>query len=155
MLKGLDRLTASEVEILVKAPLLVCILIAGADNEIDRKEVKGAIELAETGSVKATMAEFFAMVSEDFEDKLKIILQLLPAESSKRNPLIFEDLSLLNKILPKLARSFAVDYYKCLRHIAEKIAESSGGVLGMKSIGAEESELMTLPMIKDPSAPMA
>ena len=78
MLKELDLLSSTEVETLIKAPLLVCILIAGADNEIDKKEVKGAIELAEKGKTKASVAEFYKLVSEDFEDKLKIVFQGLP-----------------------------------------------------------------------------
>ena len=151
MVKELEKLSASEVEILMKAPLLVCILIAGADNEIDKKEIKGAIELAKTAKSKANMSEFYQLVTEDFEDKLKIILQGLPIESTQRNPLLFEELSRLNFILPKINKAFALGYYKSLTYIAKKIAESSGGMLGMKSVGDEELKLIRLPMIKSPS----
>lgn len=153
MLKELDLLSSTEVETLVKAPLLVCILIAGADNEIDKKEVKGAIELAEKGKTKASVAEFYKLVSEDFEDKLKIVFQGLPNESALRTPLIINELSKLNSILSKVKKSFAQDYYNSLRYIAKKIAESSGGMLGIKSVGEEEMEFFNLPMIKDPSLP--
>ena len=151
MLKELEKLSAAEIEVMMKAPLLVCILIAGADNEIDGKEIKGAIELARKGKTKASISDFYQMASEDFEDKLKIILQGLPIESMQRNPLIFEELTQLNVILPKVNKVFAVDFYKSLTYIAKKIAESSGGLLGMKTVGDEEMRLINLFMIKDPS----
>lgn len=155
MIKELERLSASEVETMAKAPLLVCILIAGADNEIDNKEVKGAIELSKkkTDKVKVSLAEFYKEISTDFEDKLKIILQGLPVESTQRNPLIYEELSKINLVLPKIEKTFAKEFYNSLRYIAKKIAESSGGILGMKKVGEDESRLISLPMIKDPSAP--
>lgn len=152
MVKELERLSSSEVEIVTKAPLLVCILIAGADDEIDKKEIKGAIELAKKAKAKASLSGFYKMVAEDFEDKLKIILQSLPAKSTQRNPLLVEELSQLNSILPKINKAFALDFYNSLLYIAKKIAESSGGVLGMKSVGDEEMKLLSLPMIKKPAA---
>lgn len=151
MIKELERLSTSEAEVLSMAPLFVCILIAGADNEIDNKEIKGAIELAKKGKAKASISEFYRLIAQDFEDKLKITLQTLPFESTQRNPLLFEELSKLNSILPKIEKTFASDFYLSLRYIAKKIAESSGGLLGMKSVGEEEMKFLSLPMIKDPS----
>ncbi len=151
MIRELEKLSASEVDLVMKTPLFVCILIAGADNEIDGKEIKGAIELAKKGKAKANMSEFYKIAAEDFEDKLKIILQELPFESTQRTPVLVDELSRLNSILPKIERTFAIDFYNSLRYIAKKIAESSGGLLGMKSVGEEEMKLLGLPMIKDPS----
>jgi hypothetical protein len=152
MLKQLEKLSATEAETVFKAPMLVCILIAGADSKIDDKEVRGAIELSKKGKAKATLNAYYNLISEDFEDKLKIILQDLPNQAEERNPMIVRELSSLNAILPKINKTFAHDFYKSLTYIAKKIAESSGGVLGLKSVGDEEMELVTLPMIKDPSA---
>ena len=70
MVKELGQLVASEVELMMKAPLLVCILIAGADNNIDKKEIKAAIELAKRGKAKRSLSGYYQEVSEDFEDKL-------------------------------------------------------------------------------------
>ncbi len=151
MIKELDRLSSVEVETLIRAPLLVCILIAGADNEIDSNEIREAIELAEAGKTKASLTEFYQLVSEDFEDKLKIVMQSLPKKSELRIPMLFDELSLLNLILPKIKKTFAKDYYKSLLFIARKIAESSGGMLGLRKIGEEEMKVYALPMIKDPS----
>jgi len=39
------------------------------------------------------------------------------------------------------------------KEIAVEIAESSGGLLGLKSVGDEEAQFLSLSMIKDPSTP--
>lgn len=154
MIDQLENLAPSEADLLLRAPLLVCILIAGADNDIDKKEIKSAIELANTRQKKSKsgMMEFYKNVAEDFEDKLKILIQSYPYEATQRNPLITLDLQELNSVLPKIERGMAVEFYNTLRDIAKKMAESSGGLLGLKSIGPEEAKYISLPMIKDPAS---
>ncbi|CAN5247005.1 hypothetical protein BH09BAC3_BH09BAC3_35540 [soil metagenome] len=152
MLKELEGLSASEFDLLAKAPMLVCILIAGADSEIDNKEFKSAIELAKKGKAKPSVAEFYKIATEDFEDKLKIVLQGLLMETGKRNLQISEELSHLSTIFPRIERNFAIDFYDSLRYIAKMTAESSGGLFGLKKIGDEEMKLMALPMITAPAS---
>lgn len=154
MNKELDKLDSTEKELILKAPLLVCLLIAGADNEIDKKEVRGAVELSRKKRKQANTAltELFEEVSTDFEDKLKILLESLPHKPEVRTKAISDELARLNRVLPKMGKGFSSEYYKALRYIAEKIAESSGGILGIKSVAEEEESLMALPMIKNPSA---
>ena len=151
MIPEFDRLSNSEMELMFKAPILACILIAGADNNIDNKEIRGALQLANNKlkKGKARLINFYQMVNEDFEDKLKITIQSYPFESTQRTPLIVEELTELNRILPKLDKTFATEYISSLRELALGIAQSSGGILGMKSVGAEEARFINLPMIKD------
>jgi hypothetical protein len=153
MLAEFGRLSHVEVDLVLKAPILTIILIAGADGKIDRKETNEAFEMAQKNarSSKPTLMEFYQFVSEDFEDKLKVVIQTYPASADQRNTIIIQELTQLNQVFPKIDKSFAVDLYKSLRDIARKIAESSGGVLGMNSIGREEALYVNLPMIKDPS----
>jgi len=153
MVPELDRLSASEVELVYKAPILVCILIAGADGHIDRKEIKEALTFAEKKkrSSLSSMSVLFKEISTDFEDKLKMLMQGFPYEATQRNPLIAEELAGLNLIWRKFEPSFAQEFYKTLLGIAEKIASSSGGVLGFNAVGSEEARFVKLGMIKDPS----
>ncbi|NJM24684.1 MAG: hypothetical protein HC859_03335 [Bacteroidia bacterium] len=142
----------SEVELMLKAPMLVCILIAGADGKIDRKEIKEAIATVEKQlAVKSPLTSYFREVAQDFEDKLKILIQGYPYESSQRIPLLVEELGGINEILTKLSREFAQEFYQMLKNLAEKVASSSGGLLGYKSIGAEEAKYLQLQMIRNPS----
>lgn len=154
MIPVFDKLSDSEIELMLRAPIVTCILIAGADNDIDRKEIQEAIQVArkKANKSKASLADFYRLVGEDFEDKLKVIIQSFPGDAAARNPVIAEELGQLNAIWPKIDRGFAADFYQSLRDVALKIASSSGGLLGLRSIGEEEAKYVKLPMIKDPSA---
>ena len=153
MIPELDRLSGSEVELVYKTPMLVCILIAGADGKIDKKEINQAMVFAEKKQRRSisSVSVLFREISKDFEDKLKSVIQRYPYEATQRNPLIVEELTEINQILRKIDPAFAQEYYKTLLGIAESIATSSGGLLGYNSIGSEEARFIKLSMIKDPS----
>jgi hypothetical protein len=153
MLAEFSNLSNLEIELVLKAPILTSILIAGADGHIDRKEIQESIKVAQKNSKKSRtrLMEFYQFVGEDFEDKLKILLQNYPAAAPQRNIMIVQELAQLNQIFPKVDKYFARDLYSSMKDIALKIAESSGGLLGLKSIGQEEAQYVGLPMIKDPS----
>jgi hypothetical protein len=153
MVPELDKLTGSEIEVLYKSPLLVCILIAGADGKIDKKEIKQALNFAEKRQRKSmsSVSVLFKEISKDFEDKLKSLIQSYPYETTQRNPLIVEELAGLNQIWKKIDPSFAHEFYETLLSIAESIATSSGGLLGYNSVGSEEARFIKLSMIKNPS----
>jgi len=151
MLAEFNNLTETEAELVLKAPVLVCILIAGADGTIDKKEIKEAIAQTQKRS-KATLAPYLKEVSQDFEDKLKVLLQSYPYESTQRNPILIEELGRLNSLWKKMDNVFSIQFYNMLRELAGKIAASSGGLWGMKSVDTEEAKLLNLTMIRDPSA---
>ncbi len=55
-----SQLNEQEIEVMQKAPILVSILIAGADGTIDNKEVKQAITIAEKQSQsKSVLKNYF------------------------------------------------------------------------------------------------
>jgi hypothetical protein len=154
MIPEFKILSSDEVELMHKAPMLVCILIAGADGRIDQSEITKAISLAtqsqRTG--KSRLSEFYSEVGSDFEDKLKIVIQSFPVKEKQRTPKVIAELTQLNNILSKLDNEFSIEFYKSLTEIALEIARSSGGVLGMKTVGQEEARYLTLEMIKNPSS---
>jgi hypothetical protein len=153
MIPQFSSLSSAEVEFMYKAPILVSILIAGADGDIDRSEIREALSHSKKNKRIASMQlmELYREIGEDFEDKLKIVLQSYPTEASQRNSIIAEELSHLNSVFLKLDQSFAAQYYQSICDLALKIAQSSGGLLGMNSIGSAEAKYVKLPMIKDPS----
>jgi hypothetical protein len=149
MVKAFENLTEQEIERMLKAPVLVCILIAGADGNIDRKEIKQAI--AQIGRKNKPYLEgYLKEVSQDFEDKLKILIQSYPHEPEQRNSVLIEELKQLNVLWPKIDAGFSLQFYQMLRELAEKIAVSSGGLWGMKSVDSEEAKFLELPMISEP-----
>jgi len=153
MVPQFDKLSPGEQEFMYKAPVLVAILIAGADGEIDRNEIHEGLNHARKKQKVASlgMIELYREISEDFEDKLKIVLQSYPVEVTQRNALIVEELSQLNTLFPKIDRDFAKLYYQSICDLAMKVAKSSGGLLGMNSIGSAEARFVKLPMVQDPS----
>jgi hypothetical protein len=151
MINEFDNLNGHETELMLKAPILVCILIAGADGTIDKKEIQEAIAVTQKNKKTiGILAGYFKELSEDFEDKLKITIQGYPYESTQRSPIIIGELAELNKIFPKLDKTFAKSFYDTLIELAGKIAASSGGLLGIKSVGAEEARYVHLSMIQKP-----
>lgn len=149
MIKEFESLTDTEIELMLKAPVLVCILIAGADGTIDKKEIKEAIAQTQKKN-KSHLAAYLKEVSQDFEDKLKILIQSYPYESTQRNPILIEELGQLNGLWRKLDKSFSTQFYQMLKELAVKIAGSSGGLWGMKTVANEEAKYLHLPMINEP-----
>jgi hypothetical protein len=153
-MEELKLLTAAQRELLFDAPVLVTILIAGADSDIDEAEIKRAVELTHDKKItsREELIEFYEIVGEGFEDKLKVKIHQLPLDAEKRNALIIEELIKLNSVLPVLSKDFATNYYWSIRSLAKKIAGASGGVLGYLAVGYEESKLVGLDMIDNPEA---
>ena len=152
-MRDLDKLSPSEGDLMLKAPLLVCILIAGADDDIDRKEIKKAIQMAQKnqGTAKSRLMEYYRIMAEDFEDKLKVLIQSYPPRAAQREPIIVDELTSLNNVFSKIDKELAFEFYQSLLDIARKTAESSGGLLGLNSVGEEEARFVNLPMIKIPT----
>lgn len=153
MITAFDKLSDIEIEAMLRAPLIACILIAGADGHVDRKEIQKAIHHTRKSASKskASLVEYFRLVEVDFEDKLKIVMQSLPVEVTDRNHLIVDELTRLNAILPKLKNTFAAEFYVKMRELAHQVASSSGGMLGLNKVGDEEAQYVELPMIKNPA----
>lgn len=150
----LNKLSNTEKELLYKAPILVCILIAGADGTIDRKEIREAIQFAEKKIAKSRsrVSALLREIIQDFEDKLKILLQQYPYNSKERNPILVKELGELNILWKKVDSEFAQEFYRTLKSISEHIAKSSGGILGYNTVDTEEAKYINLNMINDPSA---
>lgn len=154
MINYLDPLSEEEKLFLQKAPVLVSILIAGADNKIDKSEIKEALRISRYKPIKARilLKNFYSSIGDEFEYNLIEEIASLPREARKRTPMIVEELGKLNTILPKLDRKFAIQFYESMKDIAKKIAKASGGVLGYISVDYAELKLMELKMIKNPAS---
>ncbi len=153
MIKEFEKLREEEIEIMLKAPVLVSVLIAGADGTIDKAEVKEAVSIARGKQSRAReqLVDYYKLVGETFESRFNDMINTFPSKPEERNPMIIAELKRLNRILPKVEKNFAVKFYASLKDLAKKIAEASGGVLGYLSVSYEEAKLMELNMINDPS----
>ncbi len=149
MITEFGKLTVSEIDLMLKAPILVCILIAGADGDIDKKEIKEAVILTQK-KTNATLGGYLREVSQDFEDKLKVLIQSYPHTPAERAASIMKELSQLDGVFLKMDRGFAAQIYNMLKQLAAKIASSSGGIWGMNTVTEEEAKYLDLSVIQDP-----
>lgn len=151
MVKEFKDLREDEVDVLMKAPIYVAILIAGADGEIDSTEKKEAISIANNRQSRSReqLHEYFNHINFD-RDFDKLVSQL-PSGTEDRNMAIIRELRKLNFILKKIDRPFAIKLHASLKDLAKKIAEASGGVLSYLTISYEEAKLMELKMLQDPA----
>lgn len=153
MIKEFNNLRDDEIDVLLSAPVLVSILIAGADDKIDNSEIKQSAEIAQSKKLRARdqLIEFYNEVGENFEEKFTKTVDELPHGAEARTEIISQELRKLNHILPKIDRNFAIKLHASLQDMAKKVAEASGGLLGYMSVSYEEAKLMELKMIQDPS----
>jgi len=153
MIAQFENLSQEEEELMYSLPIYVSVLIAGADGKIDNNEIKKAVSLANLKKKKARkdLLEYYSHVYRDFEDKIKVTIANLPIDSKERESILIEDIKKANDVFEKIDKKFATKLYASLKDMAVHIAEASGGIFGYMSVGYEESRLIDLKMIKDPS----
>ena len=153
MIPQFKDLSQEESELMYSLPIYVSVLIAGADGKIDSLEIKKAVSLAGLKKKKARkdLLDYYNHVNTDYEDKIKMTIANLPSGNKEREKLLIKQIEQANDVFKKVDKTFATKLYASLKEIAKHIAEASGGVFGYMSVGYEESRLIDLKMIKDPS----
>ncbi|MEQ6168658.1 MULTISPECIES: hypothetical protein [unclassified Ekhidna] len=151
MIPEFEPLREDEIQVLLKAPVYVAILIAGADGKIDKSERREAIDVARTKQSRSReqLSAYYKLVGEKFEENFNVLVDELPSGTEARISAITSELRKLNFILQKVDKNFAIKLIASLKDLAKKIAEASGGVLGYLSVSYEEARLMELKMLKE------
>lgn len=146
-------LDKQEWEQLVALPIYIALLIAGADGTIDSAEIKRAIDFSKSATSLSDqeIINFYCDVHQDFEDKLKVVAANLPVDREEREELLIDRIKNVNMILTKIEKPHACALYASFKRMAKKIATASGGILGWGSVGKEESRLLDLQMLDNPS----
>ena len=153
MINYFEKLREDEIKLMYRTPLLVSVLIAGADSKIDKKELKEVVSLTKLKQTKARslLLDYYKEIGDTFEEDLNEEIASLPASAEKRNNYIVDELRRLNIILPKLDRKFAIEFYESMKELAHTAAHASGGLFGYLSVGVEESRYMELNFIRNPA----
>lgn len=152
MIEQFLNLTQEEQALVMDAPALVTVWIAGSDNEIDQNEIEGALDQVNWRSIKARpdLLSYYQEVNKNFSKRLQEIIQQLPKEQGPRDVAVIEKLAGLNTILPKFEKAFAEQLFASYQELAKRVAESSGGFLGYQAVDSEEVQRVSLLMIEDP-----
>ena len=153
MIQEFKNLSESEIQALYKAPVLVSLLIAGADNHIDKNEINRSIHMIrdKAQNERNHVMDLYKTVSDNFEAKLDQAIDNYPDTAEERNPVITKELEEINAILSKINKAFSIVYYQTIRDLAMAVAKSSGGFMGINAVGKEEATVVELPMIKNPA----
>lgn len=152
MLYQLRNLNDSEKNVMVNAPVWVTLLIACADNDLNKDEIKKAQEIINTRSFteNSDVRELYKELNEDFDHLVQIEINNLPLNGEERIAQLVENLKQLNAIYPKLEHAYAAQFHKSLTKLATLVAQADGGFFGIGSISYKEAEYLKLPMIQQP-----
>ncbi|MEO1449096.1 MAG: hypothetical protein AAFV07_06180 [Bacteroidota bacterium] len=146
-IKYFAELSAEETDLMLQAPAIVTILIAGADDDIDKKEKNWAARLVQyrTFTSEVKLHSYYEAVQERFEGDLDTLEAGWSTETGSQD--LSAKLAAVNSILPKIDSDIASLLTESWRSLAKKVAEASGGILGFGSVEEAERALIGLPMI--------
>jgi hypothetical protein len=154
MISQFKNLSEEEKTALLDAPALIAVLIAGADNDIDKKEVDYSSKIAHyrAANNESVLQGYYAEVDKFISDAIAQQINTLPKNPNNRQQILIEELKKLNEVLPKLDKTFAVELYNSWLSLAKSVAQASGGLWGYASITPDEERLLHLSMINNPAA---
>lgn len=147
MQNQLYKISDQERKQLIEAPVLITLLIAGADGEFSPTEAQWAEKVVgfRKDTAHYTLQYYYELVSDGFDKKLED-LHSYYGGMNNRSTAIQEELSKLKPILSKLDEHYREKLIESYKSLAKQIAESSGGILGFFSRNKEEEALMKLEM---------
>ncbi|MEO0338435.1 MAG: hypothetical protein AAF242_04400 [Bacteroidota bacterium] len=145
----LKNLNAEEQQQLTDAIAYITVLVAGADGNIDPKEIAAAEKVTQIRSFSylEELRPYYEQVGKGYTQKLNELIENLPAEVAERQQAISGELSKLNAILDKLDLHLGHVLYESFVSFANHVAKASGGFLGTFAIGNEEKKVVDLPML--------
>ena len=152
MLYQLQNLSEEERIVVQQSPVWVTLLIACADHDIDEAEIDRAKELVQIKSfaTQNDVKHLYKDLDSHIDQEIDNALRSLPANGNERLDLLEEHIAKLNKILPKLDSTYASQLYDSLLSLAVSVAQSEGGVFGIKRISQDEKKYIHLPMLHKP-----
>jgi len=149
-IKHFEKLSEQEYDTLIKTPALVTILIAGADEHIDKAEKRWAAKIVQYRKFSSTkvLHTYYEEIDQNFESTLNDLIEVSGDDAKSRKEIIGSELSKLDVILPKIEQNYAKKLIESWKSLAVHIAKASGGIFRFGNISEDEKELIELPMIK-------
>lgn len=145
-IQALQALTSEETQRLLQAPAVVTVLIAGADQRIEKREANWAIKLVQyrTFTAEKELQPYYEQVAKGFEDDLtRLTDQWQPSQNEE----LANSLAQLKPSLAKLDPRYAKLLKQSWRTLAYKVAEASGGLVGFGAVDSDERRVIDLPML--------
>ncbi|MEZ4692415.1 MAG: hypothetical protein R3A12_20530, partial [Ignavibacteria bacterium] len=97
MISEFKNLTEEESSLMLMAPALVTLLIAGAEGKVDQKETDWATKITHMRAGNHTiLQDYFQEVDQNFTDILNELIIAMPENTDERAEKINSELSKLN-----------------------------------------------------------
>ncbi len=145
-IQAFQALSSDEAEKLLKAPAVIAILIAGADQRIDKREETWASKLVHYRSFKAEaeLQPYYQAVAERFEaDLSQLSAEWQPAQQQALASYLADTKSIVAKLDSRYTKLLKQSW----RTMARQVAEASGGLIGFGAVDNHERALVDLPML--------
>ncbi len=151
MIHEFKNLNADEINLMLITPAMVTLLIAGAEGNVDEKEIDWGSKIAHFRANEHTILQnYYQEIDKNYNDTLKQLIDVMPDDVNERSKKINTELSKLNSVLPKLDPDFAKEFYKSMLSLSTQVAQASGGLWGYGSISPEEKKHLNLEVINPP-----
>ncbi len=152
MEKHLINLTPQEKSHLFNVPAMIAVLVAGADGDINKKELSWSEKIVHfRASYKdSKLHDYYMEVEKYIHDSVEEYMKKMPEDHNERESLINKELSKVNDIFQKLDIHFATELYNSFHSFARQVAKSTGGVVGYGAISPEEEKVLSLDALKLP-----
>ncbi len=131
MMDQLAKLTKQEQEILFTAPILLSVLAASGDHEIDKKEKAEAAKLIhlKTFTAESALIPYYKEVEKNFNACFEeVTKRYAPFDHIKRQALK-EEINVLQTVFEKLDKDFASILNKSLASYAEHVRKANANFL--------------------------
>lgn len=151
MIHEFKNLTEEESNLMLMTPALVTLLIAGAEGNIDEKEIDWGTKITHfRANEHSVIQNYYQESDKNFNETLKKLIEVMPDDVTERSDRINGELKKLNSILPKLDPEFSNLFYKSLLSLSQHVAKASGGIWGFGSVSPEEKKYLDLHVIDPP-----
>jgi len=145
-IQAFQALSSDESEKLLKAPAVVAVLIAGADQRIDKREENWASKLVHyrTFTAEDELQSYYEAVADRFEaDLTQLTADWQPAQQQALSSYLADTKPIVAKLDPRYAKLLKQSW----RTLARQVAEASGGLVGFGAVDSNERAVVDLPMI--------
>ena len=126
MIKQFKKLTKTEIELLLKAPILVSVLATSGDHEISKREKADAVELAhiKTFSADALLLSYYNEVEKNFKNYFEATVKKYAPFDDARRETLKKEIDTLNTVISKLDKQFARTLHRSLVNYAEHVKKA-------------------------------
>lgn len=131
MIKKFKKLTTAEIEILIKAPVLVSVLAASNDKKISENEKAEASKLAhlKTFTADPLLLPYYNEVEKEFTTYFVEIVKKYAPFNDEKTAALKQEIDLANSIIRKLDKEDAITLYHSLAAYTEHVRKAEHTVL--------------------------